>query len=215
MKLGKTFDWDCSTIDFSKNLEEAKKNAYYEFETVANRTAVFDHFSERVKIHRFEQVIRSLDKKIKKGFDYSKELLLQTYYKLHPDYIEIEIEGYERPIGTLKKKPFPKPENLEDTQCVAGYVFQDGTFYGCHYEGHTSLCSDFLEMGLLKDKNDPYYEADRVGWLKVSDLRFLKFRFNFGHGHRPTEKQREFVERAKKKIGSNVLFLNDKELDKL
>lgn len=215
--LSKMFDWSVDSILLAKDDEDAKMKAYSEFETIVDRTACFDSFSYKIKKLRLKKVEKTLANKIGKDLKYVHRLLIETYYKVHPQHFEdIEIEGYERPKYIEKtKKPIPIPQFLDKTEFVAGYVLPDGTFYGCPFEGHIDLCYDLKKIGLLKE-DDPYGEPDELGWLKVSDLRILKFYF-YGSIIDLSNDQKYFIEKVKKlhykKLGKKeALFFNEKKI---
>lgn len=214
-KLSKLFDWTVESILTAKNEEEAKMKAYFEFETIVDRTACFDSFSYKIKKLRLKKVEETLAKKINKDLKYVRQLLIETYYNVHPPYFEnIEIEGYERPKNVIKEeKPMPVPQKIAETEYVTGYVLPNGIFYGCSFEGHLELCQDLRKLGLLKTE-EPYGEPDDLRWLKVSDLRILKFYF-LGTMSDLTNEQKEFIAVAKdrnyKILGRKEMIFNDKK----
>ena len=214
-QLSKTFDWNVTDILEAKSVKESWEKAYTSFEHLIKYTACFDSFSEKVKIHRLAQIERTYADKIGITPELAKNKLLNEFFKNTPKYYDVGVEGYER--EDLEEPPLPVSEEVEKTSTRAGYVLPDGTFYGCHFEGHYDLCNDLVRLGTIPktiESHLVYAYPEDNGWLKVSELQRLKFKFDFS-SVKATSKQDEFVQRAMKLFTKNNFDLNDKTVTSL
>jgi len=210
-KLGKTFDWNVEDILDALNPKDAFEKACVSFSHLAKCTACFDSFSHKVKLHRFTQVVEAYADRVEISAEKAKSKLLEYFYSVEPDYYSIEVEGYER--VDVKEAPLPVPEDVMTTTQRAGYVTPEGIFFGCCLEGHYDLCADLVKLGMIPKNIEPhnlYAYPDDMGWLKVSELSRLVFKFNF-YDKEPTLQQREFIQKAMERHSAKSFELNGKK----
>jgi hypothetical protein len=216
-KLGKMFDWKVDDIIDAANPQIAFEKAYNSFSCIIKQTAHFDSFSEKVKMHRLTMVEEAYADRVQITREEAKAKLLNQFFKDTPNYYSVDIEGYER--ADLQPPPLPVPEDVETTEKMAGYVTPEGLFFGCCLEGHIDLSHDLIRLGLIPqnlDHNAIYTYPDDNGWLKVSDLRRLSFKYDFHNKFQPTLQQEEFVKKAMTKNSTSTFELNgDKGFTKL
>lgn len=210
-KLSKMFDWDVKDI-LEADQGEVFEKASASFSQVIKFTSHFDSFSEKVKYHRLACVEEALAEKLDIPQEEAKEMLLKKFFQDTPDYYDIRLEGYERP--DLKPEPLPEPEEVETTDKCAGYVTPEGLFFGCYLEGHIDLCFDLMRLGMIPSdtpSHEIYAYPDDMGWLKVSNLKQLVFKFDY-HNDKdllPTQQQEEIVQKALLRFKKKGFTLND------
>jgi hypothetical protein len=164
------FNW--SGIEFilkAESVEEIYNIAHREFKCIIENTACFDSFSEKVKIHRLNQVIQVLADKINISLEKSKDVLLNEYYKQQKSWFSIDIDGFDRP--TIGHKPYVEAEDIYTTKYSSGYLLPDGTFYGCESEGHYYLCCELQRAKIIPEFLDAYAYPDENCWIKINHFR--------------------------------------------